>query len=89
MPFENLHALPPSVEAELTPAGNQHELLDLDLEIVSAGKDGKGGGGGGGGGGDPVLRGFARLSAFQDFQARSFRNSGVRVGSAREGRYIP
>jgi hypothetical protein len=35
------------------------------------------------------MRGFARLNAFQDFQARSFRNSGVRVGSAREGRYIP
>ena len=28
-------------------------------------------------------------NAFQNFQARSFRNSGVRVGSRREGRYIP
>ena len=56
------------------------ELTDADLEQIVAGKGA--GGGGGGRGGDSVMRGFNRLSAFQDFQARSFRNAGVTPGSS-------
>jgi hypothetical protein len=54
------------------------ELTDADLEHIVAGK----GGGGGGRGGDSVMRGFDRLNAFQNFQARSFANSGVNPGSS-------
>jgi hypothetical protein len=53
------------------------DLTDADLEHIVAGK-----GGGGGGGGDSVMRGFNRLNAFQNFQARSFANSGVNPGSS-------
>lgn len=53
------------------------ELSDLDLEAVVGGKEG----GGGGGGGDSVMKGFARLSAFQDFQERNFRINGINPGS--------
>jgi hypothetical protein len=52
------------------------ELTDADLEHIVAGK------GGGGRGGDSVMRGFDRLNAFQNFQARSFANSGVNPGSS-------
>lgn len=60
------------------------ELQDLELEAVAGGKTGGGGGGGGGrrSGGDAVARGFNNLSRFQDFQARSFINSGVNPGSS-------
>jgi len=57
------------------------ELQDLELEAVAGGKTG-GGGGGRRGGGDAVARGFNNLSRFQDFQARTFINSGVNPGSS-------
>lgn len=57
------------------------ELQDLELEAVAGGKTG-GGGGRRTGGGNAVSRGFDNLSRFQDFQARTFANSGVNPGSS-------